>query len=264
MDAADELTDAEFREILAADADLIPDLIEMVRSEYLWDDAAPGNGWAPIQAARLLGTIGDERALEPLFETLARTPPDSLIDTAVTRAIQSFGEAAIDPGVRVLKRRGDAFREDLACVVADIETDRDVAFQILVKHFIQNPHLGAINLATFGDPRGVDAIKPVLERYMVAAVDDPDEADIILELADAIESLGGNLSPDHKSDIEELRDKRNWGKDLIDDIKQGNDEPDHAHPDTHVNEKDVGRNDPCWCGSGVKYKHCHLDDDRRD
>jgi hypothetical protein len=21
---------------------------------------------------------------------------------------------------------------------------------------------------------------------------------------------------------------------------------------------DLGRNDPCWCGSGKKYKHCHL------
>ncbi len=20
----------------------------------------------------------------------------------------------------------------------------------------------------------------------------------------------------------------------------------------------VGRNDPCWCGSGKKYKHCHM------
>jgi preprotein translocase subunit SecA len=25
-----------------------------------------------------------------------------------------------------------------------------------------------------------------------------------------------------------------------------------------VNEhKDVGRNDPCWCGSGKKFKKCH-------
>jgi SEC-C motif len=24
----------------------------------------------------------------------------------------------------------------------------------------------------------------------------------------------------------------------------------------------LGRNDPCWCGSGRKYKHCHLDADR--
>jgi preprotein translocase subunit SecA len=25
-----------------------------------------------------------------------------------------------------------------------------------------------------------------------------------------------------------------------------------------VNEhRDIGRNDPCWCGSGKKYKKCH-------
>jgi tetratricopeptide (TPR) repeat protein len=24
----------------------------------------------------------------------------------------------------------------------------------------------------------------------------------------------------------------------------------------------LGRNEPCWCGSGVKYKRCHLDADR--
>jgi preprotein translocase subunit SecA len=22
-------------------------------------------------------------------------------------------------------------------------------------------------------------------------------------------------------------------------------------------EKDIGRNDPCWCGSGKKFKKCH-------
>ena len=24
----------------------------------------------------------------------------------------------------------------------------------------------------------------------------------------------------------------------------------------------MGRNEPCWCGSGKKYKHCHFDADR--
>ena len=29
--------------------------------------------------------------------------------------------------------------------------------------------------------------------------------------------------------------------------------------------KDIGRNDLCWCGSGKKYKRCHLaaDDEKR-
>ncbi|MEJ2314082.1 MAG: SEC-C metal-binding domain-containing protein [Nitrospirota bacterium] len=24
-----------------------------------------------------------------------------------------------------------------------------------------------------------------------------------------------------------------------------------------------GRNEPCWCGSGVKYKKCHLEEDAK-
>lgn len=25
----------------------------------------------------------------------------------------------------------------------------------------------------------------------------------------------------------------------------------------------LSRNDPCWCGSGKKYKRCHLESDER-
>ena len=24
-----------------------------------------------------------------------------------------------------------------------------------------------------------------------------------------------------------------------------------------------GRNDPCWCGSGIKYNKCHIDFDEK-
>ena len=26
----------------------------------------------------------------------------------------------------------------------------------------------------------------------------------------------------------------------------------------------LGRNDPCWCGSGLKYKKCHMDREKQD
>jgi hypothetical protein len=32
---------------------------------------------------------------------------------------------------------------------------------------------------------------------------------------------------------------------------------------TRVPEETPGRNDPCWCGSGKKYKYCHLREDQR-
>ena len=30
-----------------------------------------------------------------------------------------------------------------------------------------------------------------------------------------------------------------------------------AQPQAVNEHKDIGRNDPCWCGSGKKYKRCH-------
>ncbi len=30
---------------------------------------------------------------------------------------------------------------------------------------------------------------------------------------------------------------------------------------TETEKAELGRNDVCWCGSGKKYKRCHLDSD---
>ena len=27
---------------------------------------------------------------------------------------------------------------------------------------------------------------------------------------------------------------------------------------------ELGRNDPCWCGSGKKYKKCHIQEDEKN
>ncbi|MFO7743615.1 MAG: SEC-C metal-binding domain-containing protein [Anaerolineae bacterium] len=35
-------------------------------------------------------------------------------------------------------------------------------------------------------------------------------------------------------------------------------QPQDVRPDC-----ELGRNDPCWCGSGKKYKHCHMRKDEQ-
>ena len=35
----------------------------------------------------------------------------------------------------------------------------------------------------------------------------------------------------------------------------------HRHPPKSALK--LGRNEPCWCGSGRKYKKCHYESDRR-
>ena len=34
-----------------------------------------------------------------------------------------------------------------------------------------------------------------------------------------------------------------------------------TNKNTDAKKEELGRNDPCWCGSGKKYKRCHLDTD---
>lgn len=33
--------------------------------------------------------------------------------------------------------------------------------------------------------------------------------------------------------------------------------------DNNIRARDLGRNDLCWCGSGKKYKRCHLAADEK-
>jgi hypothetical protein len=38
-------------------------------------------------------------------------------------------------------------------------------------------------------------------------------------------------------------------------FRPGSDNPDYTK---------LGRNDPCWCGSGNKYKKCHIQEDEKN
>jgi preprotein translocase subunit SecA len=47
---------------------------------------------------------------------------------------------------------------------------------------------------------------------------------------------------------------------LITNLQDGDDG--RSRPVKATAKEKLGRNDPCWCGSGKKYKHCHLRQDR--
>jgi preprotein translocase subunit SecA len=38
---------------------------------------------------------------------------------------------------------------------------------------------------------------------------------------------------------------------------EGNGAPEVVETVVKDEREDIGRNDPCWCGSGKKYKKCH-------
>jgi hypothetical protein len=53
------------------------------------------------------------------------------------------------------------------------------------------------------------------------------------------------------------------GEAVWEDEDEEEEEEDFATPEPVQRKHTPGRNDPCWCGSGKKYKKCHLDSDAR-
>jgi hypothetical protein len=261
FDAGEELSDDERQRIVDAGSDVVPALVEILEDRSLWDEEAPGEGFAPIHAAEILGEIGDPDALPALYRVLRIIDPDAVLDDAVEDAIVAFGEDAVAPGRRELESWNDVFLIDLAHVFARLGVEKKSVFQVLLKFFLKDPEHGAPLLAEYGDPSGADAIAPVLERYVVAASDDPKQADTIIALGDAFEALGGKLTGDARKTVRSFRQKKKRVEDIIERAKSGDDPS--IGENTYVRDRDLGRNEPCWCGSGRKYKRCHWAEDNR-
>lgn len=104
----EEEPEKEIEALLQEKAVIVPYLIDVVRSEDLYNPLFPGYGKAYKYAAKALSRIGDKRALIALFESIGRG--DFFDDEVLLRALQSIGEPAKTFLLRVLM--GKPFNED--------------------------------------------------------------------------------------------------------------------------------------------------------
>jgi SEC-C motif/Protein of unknown function (DUF2384) len=62
-----------------------------------------------------------------------------------------------------------------------------------------------------------------------------------------------------EDDEDEDDEEEDWDED-----EEDLDDDEEYVPETVIAAPKPGRNDPCWCGSGKKYKKCHLDSDEQE
>jgi hypothetical protein len=230
----------------------------------------------------LLGEWREKSAYRPLTRFL-RSPPDDLdnvLGDAITvtthRVIAAVFDGDLDPlfGV-ILDAEADEYVrsrmcEALAMVVLQGAADRDAAarflrdgfgtFQPRAENFVWNGWQSAIALLGLNDLRDLvkqafengyiapewlgfedfeEDLKQGIERIERGSQDINPEFDLF---GDTIEELSGWLAFSDESQAEE-----EWP-----DAEMGYGEP-------AINPfRDVGRNDPCPCGSGKKFKKCCL------
>lgn len=82
---------------------IVPYLIDLLKTEEMYNPLYPGYGQAPFLAARCLGLIGDKRALIALFELIGQG--DFFDDELAINAIKAIGEPAKQFLLKVLRAK---------------------------------------------------------------------------------------------------------------------------------------------------------------
>lgn len=133
--AEEEDPEAEISAVVAEKDKIVPALIDLLRSEELYDPLFPGYGQAPILAAQCLGRIGDKRAIISLFEALGEG--DFFADDQIVKALKIVGDPARDFLLKVLNGKPiNQDNEKAAIALIAFKEDEEVAnfcFDLLQK-----------------------------------------------------------------------------------------------------------------------------------
>lgn len=229
-------------------------LISLIREEVKAPGAAP---WGAIHAARALGEERFAPATDVLVEALLASDVEDVLHDAAVTALGKIGPPAAPRILAALENAGPDARCGLLGALADTRHPDPRVRPLLLEQLARDPIGGAGNLVDYGDPTALPALSDRLDALEVPAEEEhalvPDQA--IIEVASAIEDLGGTLTPEQRRKLDRVRSRRNVFRRLLECAQAP------APPLPVVAAPRTGRNAPCWCGSGRKYKKCHLTED---
>ncbi|HEX4456508.1 MAG TPA: SEC-C domain-containing protein [Polyangia bacterium] len=239
-------------EIVALGPAIEPQLRRLIDDDELFNVDARGQGWAPLHAVTLLGAMRAAKSIPRLVTLLASSTYDEYVWDRSMQALQAMGAPAFEPCLAAYATAEDEeVRSSLASAMSDLGVKDERLFELLVERLDREIGISASNLASYGDERGLPHLTRALEQYPL----DPADGhrflgQDVIELCEAIERLGGVLTETQR------RKQRRVG------ILRERSRNEVAEPES-VAEVRPGRNEPCWCGSGDKYKRCHLDADEQ-
>lgn len=246
-------------DLLARGAEAVAPLVEVLRNEPLSLNTSPGGGYAPIHAARLLAQLKASEAIAPMVRRLMHTEPGEVLYDTLLYALEEFGPAVAPAALEALAdaRTADE-RFGLLSALSHCGARDERIYAALLAQLDEDSVAAAMNLSTYGDPRAIEPLTRVLEAHAVDEdVEDLFANQTIIELQHAIEQLGGTLDAAQLEKAARARGSRQRLSSLFQRML------DTLPPPPAQRDPRPGRNEPCWCGSGVKYKKCHLGEDPR-
>ncbi|MBS2026653.1 MAG: SEC-C domain-containing protein [Deltaproteobacteria bacterium] len=200
-------------------------------------------------AVTLAGELKVVEAIPALIEIVIASDSMWIIFNEAIHALKKLGPAVVEHVLTRWPTAGDGQRA-LGEVLGASGVQDERIFTVLVELLAREPELGAMALADYNDPRAIDLIRRELELIEYEPNAGPMGNSEIVELTAAMEELGGELTPSERRKLEAVRADAAAFRASMDLARRRRGEPARA-------TAKPGRNDPCWCGSGKKYKKCH-------
>jgi SEC-C motif len=262
------LPEALRRQGLAAGAAMVPALIALLEAALADDQAEPEG--APFHAVELLGAIGDARAVPILLRCLEHDDLCDGLAPQAAAALRTLGPAALEGCLAAYATTPNAaFRDRVAGVMSRCGVHDERIYAHLIETLQRTPELGANYLAEYGEARALDVLAHTFDTLPLRDEETPLANHVFIELRAAIEELGGHLTAAQHQKFESADAAR---RRLVAQLQWAMDPPAvpawrtplqatsfaSARPPIPSGTRKLGRNAPCWCGSGKKYKKCHL------
>jgi hypothetical protein len=122
----EENPENEIQALVNEKENVVPSLIELIKSEELHDPLFPGYGRAPELAAQTLGRIGDQRAIATLFESVHEN--EFFEEDTSLQALKRIGAPAKEFLINILKSKPiNIDNERAAIALIEFEEDPEIA-----------------------------------------------------------------------------------------------------------------------------------------
>jgi hypothetical protein len=241
--------------VRAIDRDTGGQLVASVLEDAL---VFPARGSLARTAAGLARDLRLTRAIPALVHCLEHVHEDDPLLDAAREALEGMGSEPADALLDAFHRwTSPEIRLRLAGSLLDTRVRNELIFDALVQLLEDDPWVGPEYLQEYGGPDALKVVSDALDRAVLARREPIDifTNEDICALARAIAKLGGSLSPSQQGKLDEVLRRRRTAP------LPG--EADRPQPPPAIRRPAPGRNASCHCGSGRKYKKCHLDEDSR-
>ena len=233
-------------------------LERILQDEKYWLQGGPGDAWTPYHAIHLLPLIKTKDALELLLDTM-RDESDALghwITESTPTLLAAFGQIAmerlkeyiLDETLDIYVRGSGATALN---VIAHQYPDRKDDIISFISNLLENTndHTFAAflvdELLSFKDPKLLPQVRKAFEDGRIdTEVISRYDIDWVFNLPEEEQSYSKFM----KDPLE------HFSKENINYLKKIS----YPESKTPRNEQKIGRNDPCPCGSGKKYKKCCM------